>query len=107
MKYYDDFILQTGLIEGDFSDEAREVLVDQAEAFLRGGGVVSFDHWKTWNPDTRAAFIKAKQKIDMEQLGLLLMSLKALLHPSEEEANEITDDGLDKILQEKMKRVEE
>ena len=57
----DRFMITSGLavVDGDLEEEARELLVESAEHFLRAGGTVTLTEWEGLSMDSRSAFVTA------------------------------------------------
>lgn len=65
----DKIILDCGLADMNgqkLSDEALAIIIDNAEAFLRAGGVITWDMWSSMSDETKAAFLTAGQRIRVE-----------------------------------------
>lgn len=77
----DAFILTTGMVPSDsLDDEAMEILVSHAEAFLRAGGVLSISDWGALTEDSRSAFIAAGNAIQRDKAVLLSKTLQSPTH---------------------------
>lgn len=57
----DRFMIASGLasVEGELEEEARELLVESAEHFLRAGGALTLAEWEGLSSETRSAFVTA------------------------------------------------
>lgn len=67
----DQFMADLHLLQApELDDQQRAILVAGAESFLRGGGVVAWDFWKSLLVESRAAFIVANEKIWKERVVL-------------------------------------
>jgi len=64
----DRFMLGIGLLqqEGDLPEDAREVLVQESEAFLRAGGMVTMDLWENLSLESRTAFVVSGTRLRIE-----------------------------------------
>ncbi len=56
--------LENGLTEGD-----KDTLIDAAESFLRAGGNITWDFWRSLEPESRAAFVAASERLRSEIIG--------------------------------------
>ena len=64
----DRFMLGIGLLQqdGDLPEDAREVLVQESEAFLRAGGMVTMDLWENLSLESRTAFVVSGTRLRIE-----------------------------------------
>tara|TARA_Y100000310_G_scaffold340657_1_gene437216 strand:- start:9 stop:386 length:378 start_codon:yes stop_codon:yes gene_type:complete len=64
----DRFMLGIGLLQqdGDLPEATKEVLSQEAEAFLRAGGVVTMDLWEDLSLESKAAFVIAGNRLRIE-----------------------------------------
>lgn len=75
----DRFMLGIGLLkqEGDLPEDAREVLAQESEAFLRAGGIVTMDLWENLSLESRTAFVVSGTRLKIEnavRIGLASQS---------------------------------
>ena len=61
----------------DLSDEARDHLTDEMEAFLRSGGVFSWTEWGTLTSETQDAARTAGNRIRWESAGMIGASVRS------------------------------
>jgi hypothetical protein len=69
----DPFVAGLGIasIEGDdLPEEISDLLGNAVEAFLRAGGVLSWNDWERMSAETRAAFVAAGDRLRSEKAGL-------------------------------------
>jgi len=61
----DRWMIASGLttIAGDIEDDARDILIENAMEFLRGGGSLSLSDWESLSDDSRAAFCTAGDRM--------------------------------------------
>ena len=69
----DRFMLDSRIAKGDgeLEPEVRAALVDAAEQFVLAGGHVTWDLWREFSPDSRAAFLRARRRIWLVELSEL------------------------------------
>ena len=58
--------MKLGIMDGDIPAGAQRVIRDGAEAFLRAGGMVTWELWSLMSDVTRAAFVEAGNSIAAE-----------------------------------------
>lgn len=66
--------LKLGIADGTISEGAKSAIRDSAEAFLRAGGVVTWDLWVSMESETKAAFIHANELIQTEHSVLAALA---------------------------------
>lgn len=61
----DTWTLSLGLLseEGEVSDDARLVMIEAAEHFLRAGGMISLAEWSTLSEESKSAFVTAGDRM--------------------------------------------
>lgn len=100
----DHFCLGLGLLECDegLQEEAREVILKNAEAFLRSGGSLSLDDWYGLSSESRAAFVTSGNRLLRERAVLY-----GLAGQSEHSAAQImaANDGGDMLISQAIHRV--
>jgi len=100
----DSFCLGIDLIEqeGDLPEEARDVILQNAESFLRSGGTLILDDWYGFSPDTKSAFVTAGNRITRERAVL-----SGLASQSDNYAAQImaANDGGDMLVQQAIQSV--
>ncbi len=81
------------------------VLADIGEAFLRSGGVVSLDEWRSLEQIERAAMVEAGNRLRREQAVLISGAIvdsqfRAQLQGDEAEASEFLREAVERAVEE-------
>lgn len=62
--------------EVELDDRKQDLIVDAAYNFRMGGGTFSKEDWAALSTESRAAFVAAGQRIEIERAALLAELLK-------------------------------
>lgn len=69
--------LGIGEVSGELTEDALEVLCGDAEAFLRAGGTITRDEWRSFNAVSRAAYVEAGNSIWRERMANLADAIRS------------------------------
>ena len=87
----DKFMLASGLLDVDLDENARALLSDKADAFVRAGGFVSLDEWAGLSAPSKAALIGAQERLSAERAAQVGLASQGRLDAAE--VLSASDDG--------------
>ena len=89
MSKADWFIASIADLNTELDEDSKHVLRTNAEGFVRSGGILRWDEWKTLAPESQAAFIEVGNMVRHEHAQDIAFNLLSLMIPkkSDEQAH--------------------
>jgi len=78
----DAFMLDSGFLSNEeaITEDHRSALNEAAELYLRAGGLVDFALWRTLGTESKAAFVRANERIWRTRASLIGMASLSEVH---------------------------